>query len=53
MDDRTFLINAEKTVIRQKTLAMTALEKAGSDVREFAGAIVVDRNRDLDVLMGF
>ena len=31
---------------------MTALEKSqDSDVREFAGAIVVDRNRDLDVLM--
>jgi len=52
MDEESFLINAEKTVIRQKTLAMTALEKSQDpDVREFAGAIVVDRNRDLDVLM--
>ena len=39
-------------MIRQKTLAKTALEKSqDSDVREFAGAIVADRNRDLDVLM--
>src|SRR5258708_2106138 len=52
LDDKNFLIRAEKTEFRQKALAMTALEKSeNTDVREFARNVIDDRKRALDDLM--
>jgi putative membrane protein len=48
MDDRNFLVNAEKNQIRQKTLAQAAIEKSKSgEVVEFARQVVDNRNASL------
>src|SRR5262245_14022636 len=51
MDDKEFLINAEKSEIRQKTLAETALAKStDADIRAFANQVASERSRDLEKL---
>jgi len=48
MDDRDFLMNAEKSEIRQKALAETVLAKStNTDIREFAKQVAGERMRDL------
>ena len=50
-DEKNFLIDAEKSEIRQKALAEAALEKSkNSDVRDFAKRLVQDRDRALTEL---
>jgi putative membrane protein len=52
MDDRNFLIKAEKAMVREKTLAQVALQKTrNNDVRAFAQKIFDDRSRALDELV--
>src|SRR5579862_3516163 len=49
MDDKNFLIKAEKAMVREKTLAQAALQKTrNNDVRAFAQRIFDDRSRALD-----
>src|SRR5262252_4234472 len=49
LDDKNFLINAEKGLIRQRTMAAEALDKTQDPgVREFARQVVEDRGRQLD-----
>jgi putative membrane protein len=49
LDDRAFLINAEKAMVREKTLAKVALDKTrNNDVRVFAQRIFDDRSQALN-----
>ena len=49
LDDRAFLINAEKAMVREKTLAQVALDKTrDNDVRVFAQRIFDDRSQALN-----
>jgi len=51
MDDKEFLMNAEKSEIRQRALAETALAKStNADIREFANQVAGERRRDLEKL---
>jgi putative membrane protein len=51
MDDKEFLMNAEKSEIRQKALAETALAKStNADIRAFANQVASERSRDLEKL---
>ena len=51
MDDRDFLIGAEKAGIRQRTLAQQALQKSNNnEVREFARHVITDRSQALSEL---
>src|SRR5262245_16958090 len=51
MDDKQFLVNAEKSEIRQKALAETVLEKStDTDIRAFANQVAGERSRELERL---
>jgi putative membrane protein len=53
MDDRNFLIKAEKAEVRQRTLARTALQKTrNNDVRQYAQKVFDERSGSLDELKG-
>ena len=48
MDDKQFLMNAEKSEIRQQALAETVLKKStNTDIRAFATQVSGERSRDL------
>ena len=52
MDDRNFLVNAEKAEVRQRSLARVALEKAGNnDVRDYAKQLADDSTQSLSDLV--
>jgi putative membrane protein len=52
IDDKNFLINAEKAETRQRVFAAVASDKTDDPaVREFARQVIEDRTRDLDQLM--
>src|SRR5690349_16161692 len=51
MDDQNFLINAERSEIRQRAFAQSALEKSANvDIQKFARQVQEQRERELQEL---